>query len=79
VFVKSAGMANDPFGGNHGRYSNSINLHACNTDFGRYRYRLSNLLFNLYASYFFKSLNGSWARLKLFALHSHRARAPTAT
>ena len=71
-------MANVPFCGNHSIYYNSINLHAYNTDLGRYKYRQSNLLFNLYASYFFKSLNGSWGRLKLFALHIHRARSPTA-
>jgi hypothetical protein len=71
-------MANDPSRGSHDIYYNSKRLYKGKTDFGRFRHFLSNLLFNVYAPYFFKTLNGSWARLKLFALHIHRARAPTA-
>ena len=46
-------------------------------DLKRYHHFLSNLLFNIYYSCFFKPVNGSWRILKLHALHIHRARAPT--
>jgi hypothetical protein len=51
--------------------------YTCHADLKRYRHLLSNLLFNIYYAHFFKSVNDSWQILKLYALHIHRARAPT--
>jgi len=70
-------MTNDSYWNNHDIYCYRKGQHTGHTDPARYRYFLSNLLFNIYYAHFFKSVNDSWWILKLYALHIHRARAPT--
>jgi hypothetical protein len=70
-------MANDFNGNNHEIYYYRNGQHSGHADLKRYHHFLFNLLFNIYYSHFFKSVNDSWRILKLYALHFHRARAPT--
>jgi hypothetical protein len=56
-------------------YLNAIGLHVWSTDINRFHYRVSNFL--LYISSLFKPFREPWRNVKLYALHVHRARAPT--